>query len=520
MGASCSTRRFSCRKDTGVVVGAPQQLAGADDESTGEFNPFLLLNDDVILCILSYVSYVPFERDATGTMTLADMSETQRTSSANDDEIKRLLQDYNASATKLNKKLFKRKSNISPFRASHHYYQEAFHGSQTSNDGSNDESLSRLSSSRMFGSLTHVLPLVNKRFRLLCNESDVLWTEALERLIGLRSSQGRSDIGSSVHWEEGITSFIAATKDGDDGTPAKDRANGSNSHPPSSEVSRVCGLITEACDCVNTETELQGDSSVAKEVFRQVLVDHKPISLPVFSMYCPATIGQEINIRLFEPRYRLLIADIMTCRPDRERSGFPISEPRPRFLFACRSDNWQRRVAWIVEVRRCLIRRDGIADIVIVPTGWAIVTKLLQRPNSGGLLDGIVMRSPKRQKLPAFCMRTHLILGQSIRLRLYEERYKTMISEVMAGRPEEERTGAPVSEPRPQFVFVRNNRFREGVVACLVDIESCRIHNDRSAQVTVVPAAWVLVESMRKRPKSGQLYDASFILLPSPLIQG
>lgn len=495
----------SCSKDTGVIVSsAPQQQAA--DDCGGDFLPFSQLNDDVLLCILSYVSYAPFERDVSGTMTLSDLTNPESTSRP-DDEIKRLLQDYNAGATKLNKKVFKRKSSIPPFRAAQDYYNEAFHGSGTSSRSDNVSHLSRINSSRTFGTLTHVLPLVNKRFRLLCNQSDVLWTEALERLIGLRNSQeARSDIGSSVLWKAGLLSFL--------------RCNDNADNVTHSEHERSRGLITKACECVSKgDEERQDKSSVAKEVFRQVLIHHKPTCLPVFSMFCPAVVGEELTIRLFEPRYQLMITELMADRSERERGGLPLTTPRPRFLFACRSDTWRRAVACIVEVRRCLIHPDGIAHIAIVPVSWVILEKLQRRPETGGLLDGIVMRSPKRMQLPAFCMRTHLILEQPIRLRLYEERYKTLISEVMAGRTDEERSGSPISEPRPQFVFVRNNRFREGDVASLVDVESCQIHSDGTARVTVVPTLWVLVESIRKRPNSGQLYDASILYPLPPLSQ-
>jgi len=494
----------SCSKDTGVITNPttqPQQ--GATDESTGDFLPFSRLNDDVILCILSYVSYTPFERDPSGTMTLATRHIMPR-----DEETERLLQDYNAGATKLNKKVLKRRSNISPFLSPQQYYHEAFHS----------ESLSPINSTRMFGTLTHVLPLVNKRFRLLCNQSDILWTESLERLLGLRSTQVRSDMGSSDLWEAGLLSFIKCNDPSDNDSPGEGCANGSGDDSRPFDNARVRSLIIKACDCINKEEdEPQEQSSLAGEVFRQVLLHHKPVRLPVFSMFCPITIGEELSLRLFEPRYRLMIAEVMSGRSDRERQGFPISTPRPRFLFACRSDSFRRAVTCIVEVRRCLIRQDGIADVEIVPISWAILEKRARRPESGGLVDGTLVRSPKRTRMPAFCMRTHLILQQPLRIRLYEERYRTMISEVMAGRSDEERSGSPIAEPRPQFVFVCNNRFKEGDVACLVDIESCRIHSDGSAQVTVVPTSRVLVYEFRKRPKSGNLYDASILYPLAPL---
>ena len=504
MGASCS-------KDThtGVVVaGIGSKPSGRD--SAGDFLPFSQLNDDVILCILSYVSYAPFERDVSGTLTLSAISDPELIPS--DDDTKRLLQDYNAGATRLNKKVFKRKSSLSPFKEPQYYYKEAFHGFA---GAGRDEPLSIINSFHRFGTLTHVLPLVCKRFHLLCSQSDVLWTESLERLMGLRNSCARSDIGSCVLWEAGIASFVdAISNDVNSATPAEDYINGSGDVSLDAEHDKVLRLIAKACDCRNKKERQSQKRSVALEVFQQVLIHHKPVCLPVFSMFYPVSIGEEISIRLFEPRYRLLITEIMVGRSDREKSGFPLSAPRPRFLFACRSDDWDR-AACIMEVRRCVIHQYGVADISIVPVAWTILESLTTRPESGGLLDGTLLRSPKRMLLPAFCMRTHMVLQQPIRLRLYEERYKILIAEVMAGRSDEERSGCRVSDPQPQFVFVCYNRFKEGDVACLVNVESCRVHMDGSAHVTVVPTVWVLIETLRVRPNSGKLYDAS-VLYPLP----
>ena len=474
-----------------------------DDESTrNDVLPFSLLNDDVLLCILSYVSYSPFERDVIGTLTLEAINDSDGTSER-DKEARRLVDDYNEGATRLNKKPFRR---ISPFRAPKEYYREAFHGS-----GNRVKTLPRVSCTRMFGTLTHVLPLVSKRFHALCNQSDSLWIEALERQMGL-GPELRSDIGQGDLWELGIKNFIHCTVC-NESTDAPIRTdNSDNSGVDNDEC--LNQLIPRACDCVvkqQKQHELQNSSPPAKEVFRRVLLNHKPIRLPVFSMFCPTSIGEEINLRLFEPRYRLMINEVLMGRSERERKGFPTTNPRPRFLFANRSGTWRKDVACVVEVRRCLIRRDGIADISIVPIQWAILTELVQRPESGGLRDAVIMRAPRRIRLPAFCMRTHLILGQEIRIRLFEDRYKTLIAEVMAGRTGEERNGSTISEPPPQFVFFCSNRFKEGSVACLVDIERCRIHGDGSAQVTVVPTSWVLVESVEKRPKSGNLYYASVL---------
>lgn len=504
----------ACTKDAGVV--AP-----------GDFVPFWQLNDDVILCILSYVSYAPFEYDTSSTMMLAAVN--RRRSKASDEQAKRLLEDYNAGSailTNLNKTVRRRQASWPPFRVLQHYSEAAFRASSSFGDHPH----SGVTSLKSFGTLTHVLPLVNKKFYVLCNNSNMLWTEALERLLG--ANQSSSDL-----WEKGMISFIKAS-----GEAAGDNATGNKSDRPSDEAvhleyERVRKLIAKAANCCSRLKQLQsqiaadgssGDfvaqktadsffkNCVAQDVFRQVLLYRKPVRLPVFTLSCSISIGEELYFRLHQPRYRLLIADIMADRSSSQRNGSPLSTPRPRFLFACKPDPLRSKVACIVEVRKCHIHLDGVADIVVVPISWVLTQDVAERSQSGGLLDATIVPSPKRSRMPVFCsLLTPLRLGHPVLLYFLEQRYKILIAEVMADRPDSERNGSLVAMPRPQFIYACHSPLKTGIIVAVVEVERCRIRSDGSARLTVVPCSWVVIETFTSRPNSGWLFDAT-ALHPMP----
>jgi hypothetical protein len=512
----------SCRKEAGVVISAETTSVVSDD-----FAPFSLINDDMMLYILSFVSYAPFENDTSGTMTLADFSRRQ-SKEVEEQQVRRLLEDYNAGWTKLKRSERKKQASLTPFRAPKYYYQAAFHSSASFRD----QSYARVSSTKSFGTLTHVLPLVCKQFYILCNEYNTLWTESLERLLGFKNSPSRCDIGSSDLWEKGLLSFIQSSGRaiGDD-TALNDISEGPIDESVHSEYERVRKLISKAEHCLyrqnQSPTRIDGsakdcvvqepadgslEDGVAQEVFRQVLLYHKPVRLPVFTFIASTAVGEELYFRLHEPRYRLLIADVMAGRSASERNGYPLVPPRPRFLFACKPDPLQRKVACLVEVRRCHIHRDGITDIVIVPISYVVMQDVVARPGSGGLLDATVLQSPTRYCMPVFCsMLTRLRLGRSVRLLFIEQRYKTLIADVMVDRPESERNNSFVAMPRPQFIYACQSPLKPGIIACIVEVERCLVHSDGTARLSVVPCSWVVIESLTNRPNSGWLFDATVL---------
>jgi hypothetical protein len=165
-----------------------------------------------------------------------------------------------------------------------------------------------------------------------------------------------------------------------------------------------------------------------------------------------------------------------------------------------------------VEVRKCHIHGDGVEDIVIVPISWVLMQDMAERAQSGGLLDATVVPSSKRSSMPVFCSLLMLLrLGQSVRLHFLEQRYKILIAEVMAGRPDSERNDSLVAMPRPQFIYARHSPLKTGIIAAVVEVERCWIRSDGSARLTVVPCSWVVIETLTSRPNSGWLFDATVL---------
>ena len=455
-------------------------------------DPFRLLSGDVVLYILSYVSYAPFELDL---------------SYGRDNcEAERLMKDYNMGTVKLGNFLYKSLSCL-PYHDEVHSsalnclpYHEAFHSSAYE-----DDYFLQVTSLQRFGTLTHVFPLVNKRFRVLCSESNILWTESLERLVGV-SSFLRSANSKRALWEKGIVSFTESFNQGPRGNTITVRGASD-----AAESERLRALIADANACVRQKRLSQGNrkgssGGVARLVLREVFTDHNPVRWPVLTMPYPATLNEPVSVSLHQPRYRQMIAEVMAGRSNRESNGHTIHKPRPRFLFSCKSDTWKTIAACVVELRRCQMYMDGTADIVIIPIKWVLMEHVFIRPDSGGLWEAAIVRSPRRSSLPVFCMRSRVVLGRPLNLRMFEERYRILIRDVMAGRSDE------VGAPPPEFVYAHQAPMKEGDIVCVVEVIHCRIvESNGTAFATVIPRRWVLVERLTVRPGSGRLFDATIL---------
>eukprot|EP00978_Attheya_sp_CCMP212_P036073 scaffold161088_cov53-Attheya_sp.AAC.1 len=103
----------------------------------------------------------------------------------------------------------------------------------------------------------------------------------------------------------------------------------------------------------------------------------------------PSNTGESWH--LHEPRYRILIDQVMSGRSDRDRQGRPIiRKPRPRFAYSFQStDNIQNNVACIVDITRCRMYSDGAADVVVIPMVLIKIEELEEQENGQGLLNAI-----------------------------------------------------------------------------------------------------------------------------------
>jgi len=119
---------------------------------------------------------------------------------------------------------------------------------------------------------------------------------------------------------------------------------------------------------------------------------------------------------------------------------------------------------------------------------------------------------------PIFCMADHRVqLGTPISLHLFEPRYRLLIHLVMEGYPMELRDGrhmTATTQDLPSFVYAHISPYTASSRACLVQVQRCMIdENDGTANVLLLPVAFVKLERVWERPNTGHLYFAQCIRL-------
>lgn len=214
----------------------------------------------------------------------------------------------------------------------------------------------RGSSSR--GTITGVLPLVNKQFNEFCKR-DYFWQAALKRVC----------VSEPSLWEEGLLRLLPH------GTKSME------------------GLV----DCAHEKIP----GSTYRSIFRRIVETYIRFSGPVFYMTGIVRIGQAFGLHFFEPRYRLLIAEVMRDLPESARRGEPIvPSPQgqlPTFIYAHMSPLAPKTPACLVQVRNCMIHPDGSADVMLTPVAYVSLERVWARPNSGQLFQATCLRMGKSQ---------------------------------------------------------------------------------------------------------------------------
>jgi hypothetical protein len=271
--------------------------------------------------------------------------------------------------------------------------------------------------------LTHVLPHVCKQFYALLKRSDFLWLTALERLVK----------NEAFLWKEGLQNLIVDCKmevQNSHNTPNINRGTIGSSleaarrepYHPGQEPSNPGGdtelletdgnasyeqkLVAAASKALvaapsfrrdlTEEQRTEKDLLVHQWVFRHVVSNHLRYRSPVFYMPETVRLNREVGLHFFEPRYRLLISEVMSRFPVSARRGEPIvvesKRDYPSFVYAHKSPLAPTSPACIVQVRQCLIHPNGTADACMVPSAYVWIDRVTARPSSGGLTDVRVIR--------------------------------------------------------------------------------------------------------------------------------
>ena len=307
--------------------------------------------------------------------------------------------------------------------------------------------------------LTHTLPLVCKQFHKLVSVHDVYWKHALLRLMQKDPSL----------WEEGLKHVLfdfqcdhinmeiesRKREDRSSASSARRRAkrtkNGllPNQESNTATATSFCStpghdsfllspyttneeLIDQMYKILESDRRTPPESiqrGLYKGIYQQVFSRHLRFHERVFYMDSEMQIGEPYGLHLFEPRYRILISEVMSRFPLNARRGgriHPIlpglSPPpargrimdddlkaitlhllkdneltienfrMPTFIHAHQSPLRRNTPATIVQVQMCDISADGSADVVLKPLAYIWIDKVVERPFSGGLYEAVGIR--------------------------------------------------------------------------------------------------------------------------------
>lgn len=205
--------------------------------------------------------------------------------------------------------------------------------------------------------VTGVLPLVCKQFNQFC-KSDFVWQTALKRL---RTKD-------PCLWDEGLLRLLPH------GQQAADN------------------LVDQLHQLLGVDY---------KSIFRRVVDTYIRFTGPVFYMTGVVRMGHAFGLHFFEPRYRVLIAEVLRDWPASARRGVPISanlEGRfPTFIYAHMAPLAPTTPACLVQVRECVIHGDGSADVMLEPVSYVWLERVWERANSGRLCEATCLRMGRDQ---------------------------------------------------------------------------------------------------------------------------
>lgn len=169
------------------------------------------------------------------------------------------------------------------------------------------------------------------------------------------------------------------------------------------------------------------EKGLYKCIYQLVFHQHVRYHGKVFYMDSDMQLGEPYGLHLFEPRYRILISEVMSRFPLNARRGgriipllpgLPPTRDRvmdddlkaitlqlveknectvenfrlPTFIHAHQSPLRRNTPATIVQVLNCDISGDGSADVVLKPLAYIWLEKVTERPFSGGLYEATGIR--------------------------------------------------------------------------------------------------------------------------------
>lgn len=214
-------------------------------------------------------------------------------------------------------------------------------------------------------SLTTTLPLVNKTFYHFTKD-DGLWRSALLRQL---AKAERNHI-----WKTGLRRLLPLD------------------HP----------MDDTACLLEEVRNYL-GDYITHKDIYIKVVTKHLKFEAPMFLMPCSVTLGEMYGLHLFEPRYRLMIRELMDAcedpraarngeliRPGRTEDG--LLQP-PLLIHFCLPQHLRAgAMACLVQVVWCRTYEQETADVQLMPIAWVRLDSVWCRRDQGDLFHAKATR--------------------------------------------------------------------------------------------------------------------------------
>lgn len=228
------------------------------------------------------------------------------------------------------------------------------------------------------GSLMKDILYVNKRIHRLVRSSNELWKEAL----------GRMCFNEPQLWQKSVTSFL---NDEEFNESSLDVVDSPTITEFEACMDASCKKLSSMSPRNNFEVGAP-EAAVSMRLFRYILSNYIKFTSPVFVMQGEAFIGEPIHLHLFEPRYRILVRELVEGYDMDDFGNVSLSaEARlpkskfPKFVYAYQGTIGYRSPACVVELQQCTIYGDGRADVTLVPCAHVWITKAWERPNSGNL---------------------------------------------------------------------------------------------------------------------------------------
>ena len=202
-------------------------------------------------------------------------------------------------------------------------------------------------------------------------------------------------------------------------------------------------LLEQACTAIHSyppHPHTATSSGMYQRLYRSIVLRHLRYKGPVFIMGSSVLLGSSYGLHFFEPRYRVLISEVLASYPVSARRGerigptvpgiFPISSHSvvdddikssvrelkeknesllkeyhlPTFIHAHRGFQ-VNCPATIVQVQMCSVSPNGSADVFLKPIAYIWIEKIWERRGTGGLCEarGIRMGAEFSERYERWC---------------------------------------------------------------------------------------------------------------------